>query len=628
MKNRFVIENSFFGKYQNLVRKKMIPYQRKVLDDAVPGVEKSHAIENFRIAAGLSEGEHYGWVFQDSDLGKWIEAASYSLMLEPDPELEADMDALIEIIGKAQMEDGYLDTYFIIGRQDKRWTNLQEAHELYCTGHMLEAAVAHYEATGKTSLLDIMEKNVEHIINTFGKDKKRGFPGHPEIELALVRLYKLTGKEKYLELVKYFVDERGTEPNFFEAESKERGWTVWRSNALDQKYTQNHAPVREQKDAVGHAVRAVYLYTGMAGVAMETGDKTLIDACHTLWKSITRKRMFVTGGIGSVDNGEAFSADYDLNNDTAYSESCAAIGLIFFAKKMLEMEKKSEYADVMERALYNTVLGGMSLDGKNFFYVNPLEVNPEYAGKVMNYLHVEPVRPSWFGCACCPPNIARMLTSLNRYVFDETEDTLYNHLFIGGELDLADGASLEVKTGYPYDGNIVYTFNGDYNRNLAVRIPDWSKSFRIELNGVEIKPEIVDGYAVIKAPFAAGDEVKLILDMTPRKIYPNVLIRDDEGAVAVQRGPFVYCLEGVDNDGELRNIRIPKNAEIKVLDFEPETLEGIVPLEVDGVRLTSSESLYSYDSRPTETAVKLRMIPYYAWANRGVNQMQVWTKEI
>lgn len=624
MKNDFIIKDNFFGHYQKLVTEDVIPYQRKVIDDAIPGVEKSHAIENFRIAAGLSEGEFYGWVFQDSDVAKWIEAASYSLMLKPDKALEDDIDSLIDIIAKAQQPDGYLDTYFILGKLDKKWTNLQEAHELYCFGHMAEAAVAHYEATGKTNLLEVMEKFADCIYNTFGKDKNRGFPGHPEAELALVRLYKVTGNEKYLELAKYFVDERGTEPNFYAVESERRGWTLWGQNALTSDYNQNQAPVREQKDATGHAVRAVYLYTGMAGVAKETGDESLVKACKTLWNSITKKRMYVTGGIGSVDNGEAFSADYDLPNDTAYSESCAAIGLMFFARKMLEIEKDSRYADVMERALYNTVLSGMSLNGKNFFYVNPLEVNPEYAGKVMNYQHVLPERPSWYGCACCPPNIARTLASLNRYVFDEEENDIWFNLYIGGALR----DEIEIVTDYPYSDTVTFKFTKDFDKKLHLRIPDWSKSFTVKLNENGINSAINSGYAEIASSFKAGDTLELKLDFTPRKIYANVLLREDQEAVAIQRGPFVYCLEGKDNKHDLRRVRVASDGKIKALPFEPDTLGGIVPLEVDGYVLSSSDELYSYDKKPSAEKIELRYIPYYTWANRGENMMQVWTKEI
>lgn len=629
MNNNFKIKDNFFSKYQELICHGMIPYQRKVLGDEIPGIEKSHAIENFRAAAGLSDDEFYGWVFQDSDVAKWIEAAAYSLTLEKNAALEADIDGIIDIIGKAQQSDGYLDTYFTISNQDKRWQNLQEAHEMYCSGHMIEAAVAYYEATGKTKLLEIMEKNADCIYDIFGKGKRRGFPGHPEIELALVKLYNATGKDKYLELAKYFVDERGTEPNFYALEKKNRDWNVWNADPLDRDYTQNSAPVREQNDATGHAVRAVYLYTGMAGVAKETGDKELFAACDRLWSSITQKRMYITGGIGSVNDGEAFSADYDLPNDTNYAESCASIGLIFFARKMLEMKADSKYADVMERALYNCVLAGMSLDGKNFFYVNPLEVNPEYDGKVTNYKHVLPVRPSWYGCACCPPNIARLLASLGHYAWTETENTIYSHLFIGGEYSsINSDCVINVSTAYPYDNIIRYEFrcNDTTDTTLAVRIPDWSPKFSLEINGKEIDSDVRNGYAYINRKFSDRDVITLTLDFTPRKVYSNVLVRENQGGVSIQRGPIVYCFEGVDNPFDLRTVRIRKDSDIRILPFEPDVLDGIIPLEVDGVRLKSDTSLYSFD-RPRHEEIILRAIPYSVWCNRGENQMSVWLKE-
>ncbi len=624
MNGTFRICDGFWTRYQDLVCDTVIPYQRQVLTDAVPGAVKSHAIENFRIAAGLAEGEFYGWVFQDSDVAKWIEAAAYSLARRPDPALEADLDELIAIIGKAQGEDGYLNTYFTLGNQEKRWTNLQEAHELYCSGHMMEAAVAYFEATGKTSLLEIMKKNADCIASVFGRGKRRGFPGHPEVELALVRLFDATGERKYLELAEYFLEERGTQPNFYVWEKENRDWTVWNSDPNDTAYTQNDAPVRQQKHAIGHAVRAVYLYTGMAAVARKTGDEGLANACRRLWDNITQKRMYITGGIGSTHVGEAFTADYDLPNDTVYAESCASIGLIFFARQMLQLEADSRYADTMERALYNCVLAGLSLDGKRFFYVNPLEVNPDYAGKIETHRHVLPVRPPWHGCACCPPNIARLLASLDRYAWHENEDAAYCDLFIGGEYRL-DGGSVRVKTAYPYGDQIRYVIKGDIRKKIALRIPAWSETWSITVNGRSVCPEISHGYAMLTG-LGDGDEVVLRLDLTPRKCYAHVLVRENQGGVCLQRGPLVYCLEGVDNPFDLRAVRIAAQSEIRVLPWE-ELLGGIVPLEADGFVLRGEEALYSFE-RPKPSPARLKLIPYYAWCNRGENQMTVWMKEL
>ena len=624
MPGTFHICDDFWSRYQNLVCDTVIPYQRQVLEDQVPDAARSHAIENFRIAAGLAEGEFFGWVFQDSDVAKWIEAAAYSLARRPDPALEADVDRLIEIIGMAQEEDGYLNTYFTLGNREKRWANLQEAHELYCAGHMMEAAVAYFQATGKTSLLQIMQKNADCIDAIFGPGRKRGFPGHPEIELALVRLYEATGEERYLKLAQYFVDERGTEPNFFVEEKKARNWTVWDADPNDAAYTQNTAPVRQQTQATGHAVRAVYLYTGMAAVAEKTGDKELAAACRRLWDSITQKQMCVTGGIGTTHLGEAFTTDYDLPNDTVYAESCASIGLIFFAKKMLQLESDSRYADTMERALYNCVLSGLSLDGKRFFYVNPLEVYPEYAGKIVTHRHVLPQRPPWHGCACCPPNIARLLASLDRYVWHETEETLYCDLYISGTYDFA-GGQIRVETQYPYHGSIQLAIHGEPGKAVALRVPGWCENWSLAVNGKAIQAPLCNGYVILQSP-QDGDRIELTLDMTPRKCYSHVLVRENQGSVCLQRGPLVYCLEGVDNPHDLRTVRIAADSPIRVLDKE-DILGGIVPLEADGYVLTGGDRLYSFE-RPRPTPISLRLIPYYAWCNRGETQMTVWIKEL
>ncbi|MBQ8842180.1 MAG: glycoside hydrolase family 127 protein, partial [Ruminiclostridium sp.] len=348
----------FIGKYQKLIKETVIPYQYTVLRDEAPDTEKSHVVRNFINAGKAVRGEDtddgfYGMVFQDSDAAKWLEAVAYSLSVIPDKELEADADKLIDIIADAQDEDGYLNTYFTIKDKDKRWTNLLEGHELYCSGHMMEAACAYYEATGKRKLLDVMLKNAKHIYNRFITEKAEGYPGHPEVELALMKMYRCTGDKICLELAERFINTRGCDPDFYKKEKAARNWTVWGNNAEDNNYQQSGKPVREQTEATGHSVRAVYLYTGMADLASETGDKELFEACKTLWNSITKKRMYITGGIGSTVNGEAFTTDYDLPNDTAYAETCASIGLMFFASRMLENELKGEYADVMERAFYN-----------------------------------------------------------------------------------------------------------------------------------------------------------------------------------------------------------------------------------------------------------------------------------
>ncbi|MDE5597965.1 MAG: glycoside hydrolase family 127 protein, partial [Lachnospiraceae bacterium] len=436
--------DGFIGKYQRLIKDVVIPYQYSVLCDEAPDTEKSHVVQNFINAGRAIRGEDtgdgfYGMVFQDSDAAKWIEAAAYSLSLFPDKDLEKTVDDLIAIIADAQDSDGYLNTYYTIKDKDKRWTNLQEGHELYCSGHMMEAACAYYEATGKDALLKVMLKNAEHIYNHFITEGHEGCPGHPEVELALLKMYRLTDNKHCLELAAHFINTRGQNPGFYEEEKEKRVWCVWSLAPVDTDYLQGSKPVREQADAVGHAVRAVYLYTAMADLAASTDDTELLDACRKLWESITKRRMYLTGGIGSTGLGEAFTVDFDLPNDTAYAETCASIGLIFFASRMLESEVKGEYGDVCERAFYNTVLAGMQLDGRRFFYVNPLEVVPGISGIAVTHKHDLPVRPKWYACACCPPNVARLISSFGKYAYGENADTAFCHMFADGEVCLENG---------------------------------------------------------------------------------------------------------------------------------------------------------------------------------------------
>lgn len=633
MKN-YKLTDNFLGNYQKMMIKQVIPYQYQILNDAVPGVEKSHAIENFRIAAGETKGEFYGMVFQDSDVAKWLEAASYSLAVCYDPKLDAAVDDVIALIGKAQQEDGYLNTFFSIKEPEHKWQNLQECHELYCAGHMIEAGVAHYEATGKTTLLTIVEKNADCICARFGTDKVRGVSGHPEIELALMRLYHVTGKEAYLETALYFINERGTAPEYIEEEAKKRGWVHFDMNPMDKEYAQTYAPVRKQTDAVGHAVRAVYLYTGMADAALTAGDDSLLAACETLWNSIVHKRMYVNGSIGSTGTGEAFTMDYDLPNDTNYSETCASIGLIFFAKQMLEAASapNSKYADVMERALYNTVLAGMSLDGRNFFYVNPLEANPVYDGKCVTHKHVLAHRPSWYGCACCPPNAARLLTSISSYLWTMKENALFANLFAGGKLDLSKeaGITVETVTNYPLEGAVHFKVTTAANtkiRTFGIRIPDWCTMYEITENGNPILPQLQQGYAVISLLPDTVTEIQFQLAMTPKRIFANPKIREDSGRVAIMRGPLLYCIEGVDNNNDLSGIFIKKDSSITELPYDATILNGIIPLQLEGYRVAATKALYTY-SRPAATPISLYAIPYYAWDNRGINEMKVWLPEL
>lgn len=616
--------SGFIGRYQKLVTETVIPWQEKILWDEAPDTEKSHAIANFINAGKALRGEDtgdgfYGMVFQDSDVAKWIESASYSLMNDPDPELEAELDKVIGYIAGAQDKDGYLNTYFTIKDQDKRWTNLHEAHELYVAGHMIEAACAHFEATGKRTLLDVMQKNTECIYDHFVTKNNPGVPGHPEIELALMKLYRITGDKKALELCAHFLNKRGQDPELFIREADNRTWSVWGSNPRDEgdlEYRQCDKPLRELTQATGHAVRAVYLYAGMADYASETEDKELQGACGRLWKNIVERKMYVTGGIGSTVLGEAFTVDYDLPPDTAYAETCASVGLMFFASRMLENELKGEYADVMERAFYNTVLAGMQLDGKRFFYVNPLEVNPGISGVAVTHKHDLPVRPKWYQCACCPPNVARLIESFGKYAYGENESTSFCHMIASGKVAYNNGMTLECETDYPHDMNVKYTVKG--NGKLAVHIPGWSKDFSVAVNGEPVHPGLDNGYIYIDINGTSVIEIKL--DDEPHFVYASSRIPRAAGMVSLRRGPLVYCFEGTDN-GSVKTLRIDRNYAPVVSSYSAELQADT--LSVKAVRENDSEELYS-DVPPAVTPCEATAVPYYTWGNRGETEMRVW----
>ena len=647
----FRIEDDFWSYFQKLVTDVVIPYQEQILNDELPDVEKSHAIENFRIAAGKSDGEYYGMVFQDSDVAKWLEAVAYSLTLNPNPELEKRADDIIELIGQAQQEDGYLNTYFTVKEPEHRWQNLHDCHELYCAGHMIEAAVAWYESTGKTNLLDIMCRMADHIDNRFGKGKVRGIPGHEEIELALLRLYRATGEERYLHLSQYFIDERGTQPDYFEEEEKNRGWHFWSKDGSDKNYAQNYAPVREQDHATGHSVRAMYLYTAMADLAGEIHDESLWQACLRLFDSTVNRQMYLTGGIGSSVHGEAFT-------DTIYAETCASIGLVSSARRMLELKPDRRFSDVMERALYNGVLSGMQHDGKRFFYVNPLEVIPGLSGVQPEYKHVIPKRPKWYACACCPPNVSRLLTSLSAYAWGEsvgqndktpspagseneatactdTCDTVYSHLYIGGTFTskAGGGVTIRTETGYPWDGAVCYTVTPDSAASeftLAVRIPGWCRDFLVSLNGQVLDTnslDLRDGYLYVNRSWTNGDQLKLSFDMPVRRVYANPLVREDAGCVALMRGPLVYCLEQEDNGPQLQTVRLPKDSILTAENASDPVLGSYTAVRATALRLTPGDDLYS-DEPPKAEETVLHAVPYYLWGNRSEGEMRVWIPEV
>ena len=625
----FNSNTGFIHHYQKLVQETVVPYQYEVLHDRVEGVEKSHVVANFENAARALRGEDirdgfYGMVFQDSDAAKWIEAAAYTLASFPDEKLEEKIDELIDKIADAQDEDGYLNTYYTIKDREKRWTNLLEGHELYCAGHMMEAAVAYYEVTGKDKLLSVMQKNAVHIYHYFVTEGHEGYPGHPEVELALLRMYHATQDKVCLNLAKHFIDVRGVDSHFYEKEAEKRDWNVWNADPKDVEYMQAGKPVREQEYATGHSVRAVYLYTGMAHLSAETEDEELKEACERLWKNITEKRMYVTGGIGSTAQGEAFTVDYNLPNDTAYAETCASIGLMFFASQMLQMDVDSKYSDVMERAFYNTVLAGMQLDGKRFFYVNPLEVIPGVSGVAVTHRHALPERPGWYACACCPPNVARLIASFGKYAYGENDSTAFCHLFVQGEVSFANGMVLSCETAYPYAFKVEYRLlRGE--GTLAFRRPDFCESFGVSVNGKKTEGRMEKGYCYLEG-LKEGDLIEILLDEQVKRIYASSKVAADSERVCLQRGPLVYCAEGVDNEQDVLSLSYHEGGEISIGAFEKDLLGGTIRLTAKGSRRLDTGELYTYE-KPEKKSCEIRLVPYYTWGNRGLNEMRVWLPE-
>ncbi len=630
------ITDGFWSRYQQIAKEKIIPFQWRAINDDVPGIEPSHAIRNFRIAAGLEQGEFGGYVFQDSDVAKWLEAVAYRLAIDPDPELEKTADGVIDLIAAAQEEDGYLDTFFQISRQDKRFTNLLDCHELYCAGHMTEAAVAYYEATGKDKLLGVVRRFVDLIGEKIGPEegKLHGYPGHPELELALCRLYRATGEEKYLDLCAYMVNARGTEPHFFEEELEKRDhrsfWGNGRQEKVDKRYNQSHKPIREQKEAVGHSVRAGYLYTGAADLAAETGDGSLARAMDDLWDNVTNRQMYITGSVGSQVWGEAFTFDYHLPNDSVYGETCAAISMVFFAKRMLRMVPDRKYADVMERLLYNGTISGMALDGEHFFYTNPLAMWEEATKRSGVTGHIQSKRPGWFGCACCPPNLARMITSLGGYIYSSSADTAYVHLYVGSEAELDIGGKavrISQSGNYPWDGKITLK-PGEGNYALALRIPGWVRAWSVKINGAAVSPAMERGYAVIRREWKDGDTVELELPMPVEFAEANPLLRADNGRIAIVRGPVVYCLESADNGDDLDALRVTDPG-----NFRTETDDALFPgmVKIVGPALRrkawNSDALYRIRRDADTEECEITAIPYAFWDNReDTREMIVWIR--
>lgn len=632
------INDAFWSKHVSLVKEVVIPYQWDAINDRIKDAEPSHSLMNFKIAAGLCEGEFYGAVFQDTDVAKWLEAVGFSLAAQKDEALERTADEVIDIIAKAQCEDGYLNTYFTIKEPGKRWGDLCEGHELYTAGHMMEAAVAYYLGTGKQKFLEVMVRFADLICDTFGvqEGKIHGYPGHQEVEIGLIKLYQVTGERRYLEQAKYFIDARGVGENYFLKELNRPGFSYIFPKFKDYEpiYSQSHLPVRGQRTAEGHAVRAMYMYSAMADLAEACEDETLMEACCTLWDNMTQKRMYITGSIGSSGILERFTTDYDLPNDCNYSESCASIGMAMFGQRMGNITGEAKYYDVVERALYNTVLAGIALDGKSFFYVNPLEVWPDNCIPRTSREHVKPVRQKWFGVACCPPNIARTLASLGQYIYGADQNSLYVNLFISNQTSVDLGGreiSVQMQTRFPWDMSVDIACKGvpASGIRLAVRIPDYAGSFTVTKAGTQqpLAFSREKGYAVISLTEDAG--LRIEMDAKARFVRSNPLVRADSGKVALVRGPIVYCLEEVDNGPNLAAVYVDSGTEIKEEKWD--LMGEITGLTLSGKRISAKgwgdDELYGLHPVVWED-VKLKAVPYAYWNNRGTGEMIVWVKEL
>jgi len=622
------IEGSFWGERLRINREVTIPAQYR-------HCKRTGRIDAFKLERmpGAPSVPHMFW---DSDVEKWIEAASYSIATHPDPRLEKRIDDVIDLIASAQQDDGYLNTYFTIVEPGKRWTNLRDCHELYCAGTLMEAGVAYYEATGKRALLDVACRCADHIGTVFGRGRgqKRGYPGHEEIELALVKLYRATGHRRYLDLASYFINERGQAPSYFEKEARQRGEKPGQLPVSSLGYRQAYLPVREQTTAEGHAVRACYLYAGMADVAAETGDRELLAACRTVWKNMVQRRMYIHGGIGSARLSERFTVDHDLPNEEAYAETCAAIALVFFAHRMLQIEADARYSDVMERALYNGILSGVSLDGKRYFYENYLAFYPAaYPYKAMLDT---PTRQEWFWCPCCPPNLARLLASLGQYVYSQTDTSIFVHLYVNGQATIrVRGRDVELvqETRYPWAGDVKIRVRppSPATFTVAVRIPGWCKGAPASVNGkkVPVKPGLRKGYLNIRRRWQKGDRIELQFPMPVERIEAHPSVRHDCGRVALQRGPVVYCLEEKDNGKDLHDILLRDNMRFTVKNGTSGPLKGVPLVSGRACHRDKSEWKASlYRSSPSRLRPRtITAIPYFTWANRGVGEMLTWIRQ-
>ncbi len=579
---------------------------------------KTSRIRNFEVVAGTRKGKFEGIFYDDSDVFKALEAIAYSLKNKPNAALEKRADEWIDKIAVAQQADGYINTYYTLTGLDKRWTDMS-MHEDYNGGHLIEAAVAYYQATGKRKLLDVSIRFADHFLSLFGPAKKHWVTGHQELELAFVKLYKATNDKKYLDHAKWLLDERGHKY------AQGYTWTEWKDTA----YAQDVKPVKDQTEITGHAVRAMYMYTGAADVAALTGDKGYMNAMKTVWEDVVHRNMYITGGIGSSGNNEGFSVDYDLPNEQAYCETCASVGMVFWNQRMNLLTGESKYFDVLERSLYNGALDGLSLSGDRFFYGNPLASNGKH------------FRKEWFGTACCPSNIARLVSSLGDYIYNKSRDAVWINLYVSSKANVTLNktvVAIEQKSNYPWEGDVTISINPEKKSTFLamLRLPGWATGetvpgglyhfekpsaspILIKVNGKDFSYTIDKGYAVLSREWKKGDVISLSMPMEIKEVTSKETIKGNEGRVALQRGPLVYCVEGADNDGQAWNIVVPENTRY-TSSFDAGLLNGVVKIQANVPVVTVAADGLSIN---TQTKM-ITAIPYYSWCNRGSNAMQVW----
>ncbi len=591
------IKDDFWTPKRQVNRKVSIPH-------TLAECEQMGRMENFDLVAKGVQSGHKGYVFDDSDVYKSLEAAAYALAETPDKALDAHVDAIIAKIRAAQMPDGYIDTAYQLGRVDQRFTRLADDHELYCAGHLIEAGVAHFQATGKRTLLGIATKFADLLCRTFGEGKRMGYPGHPEAELALFKLWKLTGEKRYFDLAQFFLEKRGS--RFFADEKHVP------KASFDGTYWLDDVPIRDHKEIKGHAVRAAYLFSGASDLAAATHDESLRQALDRVWRNTVFKRVFVTGGIGPSGSNEGFTVDYDLPNESAYQETCASVAMVLWNHRMGLLEGDAKYWDWVERALYNGFLSGVSASGDMFYYVNPLASDGNHH------------RQAWFGCACCPPNVTRTLASLGQYIYAKSEDALFVNLYIGGRVKTMVGqqeVELTVKTRYPDEGEVDFTVDRAMSKSLRFRIPEWAGSIAVTLDGTPIVPHIESGYASLDQAWKPGAKIHVSFPFMAHQIAAHPSVKEDTGKLALQRGPIIYCFEEIDQAKPLSDCFVPAGT-----SFHPSgpSLEGVTPLIGPGSASTHISWRQSLYQPASFVRTELKAVPYFAWDNRGPSRMAIW----